>query len=1234
MPNTALNPYFVRPKLDVLAPTVARRRSLEALLALMTPPAYRANVAVIHESMFELLKPASANAALNRLLNEVNVAAKENGVPITAHITRDKQGGAKQRWVWFEGPIGAPPRPAASELDAIGEVRLVADQRGLPAGDLPVVVLLTFNEHETAAVLHQFHPQDAPLVETRSGITYNLLGVHGQMRIVHRVSRQGTSQAQLATEDAIKAWSPRAVVGVGIAFGVNPKQKLGDVLISRNVRDYELSRVGPGGETVPRGTTPDASHLLYQRLEHVDHVKRSGTAAEVRWPRLRFGTVLTGNKLVDDEGFRDRLVKLEPEAVGGDMEGLGLAAPCDRHGVDWIIVKAICDRADGNKNTATKDADQKFAAQNAAFVIHTALSLGPIYDPLTSPTPGGVAPTNQGSGDGFAAAPPPTARMNLRDLPTSAEVDIVDPQGRLASLDKEESADLLTVDREAGVDVMGHLHDWVSADAAAPVFVLLGEYGMGKTVTCQRLADQLERRRSEDASARVPLYFDLREVTNLDARVPTLNEILQDCMDRGWVQDGPGASFTVENVYEWIDHGAVVIFDGLDEVLVKLTAGNGQIFTRTLFNLLDNVRQRQRRTGAGRPPKVMVSCRTQYFRTLRDQRNHFTGQERGSRGPGAFQALLLLPFSEEQILCYLATALPGSDPTRLLETLRSVHNLEELAHRPYTLRLVAEFLPQIEQDRLDGMTVYGVTLYRRMAMRWLDRDYGKHHIQPEHKLSLAAHLAAHLWRTGRTALPASDLEDWFHEWIDTTPNLRRRYANMHPDHLEEDLRTATFLTRDDVGGESRFRFAHTSLQEFFLSEYLIAAIRDDAQDRWAMRRPSDETLDFLGQSLAEAADPALLGILGPWRRNPDPTANTLLLAYALIARKHGWLTPALQGIQLQGSVLNDWVIDGRSPLNTGTRDELDLSNADFTKADLRGAVLAGLTLTSATFDNSQLGRAEFHNCRARGSRWCEVESTATTWIDTDLTSADWHGIHGYRPRFLRCLDAPDQRLAPHTSGLVVAPESPGSDVGSPSDREGAELVWLTWETHRVNACAWSPDGTRLATASGDRTARVWDAATGQPTLTLTGHTDSVNACAWSPDGTRLATASGDRTARVWDTTTGQPTLTLTGHTDSVRASEWSPDGTRLATASDDRTIRLWDGEGGQPVRITGLVQPGPLGVGGFAVWEPAGSRVIQTAGEAWRCLAWQVHEPDGKPIYLPLDHFGVVPRLKAIDPRS
>ena len=70
--------------------------------------------------------------------------------------------------------------------------------------------------------------------------------------------------------------------------------------------------------------------------------------------------------------------------------------------------------------------------------------------------------------------------------------------------------------------------------------------------------------------------------------------------------------------------------------------------------------------------------------------------------------------------------------------------------------------------------------------------------------------------------------------------------------------------------------------------------------------------------------------------------------------------------------------------------------------------------------------------------------------------------------------------------------------------------------------AWSPDGTRLATASDDETVRLWDPTTGQTTATLTGHTDRVNAVAWSPDGTRLATASDDGTVRLWDPATGRP----------------------------------------------------------------------------------------------------------------
>jgi WD40 repeat protein len=146
---------------------------------------------------------------------------------------------------------------------------------------------------------------------------------------------------------------------------------------------------------------------------------------------------------------------------------------------------------------------------------------------------------------------------------------------------------------------------------------------------------------------------------------------------------------------------------------------------------------------------------------------------------------------------------------------------------------------------------------------------------------------------------------------------------------------------------------------------------------------------------------------------------------------------------------------------------------------------------------------------------------------------------------------------------------------------------LSKHTSSVRGAAFSPDGTRVVTASNDNTARIWDAKTGASLVTLVGHTDVVVSAAFSPDGTRILTASNDNTARVWDAKTGASLVTLVGHTDVVVSAAFSPDGTRVLTASMDHSARIWDAKTGAALAMLS----GHTDVMNSAVFSSDGSRV-------------------------------------------
>ncbi len=234
------------------------------------------------------------------------------------------------------------------------------------------VLLVTVTEVEAQAVLNLARElfSREPRPEHIGLNTYFDLGEIGEYRafmVCSEMGSGGSGGSTLTSYDGIMDITPSAVIMVGIAFGVNPKkQTLGDILVSKWVRAYELQRYGTTEEGKPtiilRGDRVSAPARMQQRFK----------AAALTWkgPRIIPGLILSGEKLIDNAGLRDQLLSLEPEAIGGEMEGAGLCAAANRRKADWIVVKAICDWADGKKHR-NKRRRQLLAAENAArFVLH------------------------------------------------------------------------------------------------------------------------------------------------------------------------------------------------------------------------------------------------------------------------------------------------------------------------------------------------------------------------------------------------------------------------------------------------------------------------------------------------------------------------------------------------------------------------------------------------------------------------------------------------------------------------------------------------------------------------------------------------------------------------------------------------------------------------------------------------------------------------------------------------
>ena len=164
------------------------------------------------------------------------------------------------------------------------------------------------------------------------------------------------------------------------------------------------------------------------------------------------------------------------------------------------------------------------------------------------------------------------------------------------------------------------------------------------------------------------------------------------------------------------------------------------------------------------------------------------------------------------------------------------------------------------------------------------------------------------------------------------------------------------------------------------------------------------------------------------------------------------------------------------------------------------------------------------------------------------------------------------RLQSHKAAVMSVSFSPqGKTIATASadktvklwNLNGREIQTLKGHHALVNSVVFSRDGQIIATASEDKTAKLWS-LNGKEIQKLIGHKAAVNSVNFSQDGQIIATASADNTAKLWNRN-GQEIKTFIGHKAAIKSVNFSPDGQTIATASADNTVKLWN-RNGQEIR--------------------------------------------------------------------
>jgi hypothetical protein len=351
--------------------------------------------------------------------------------------------------------------------------------------------------------------------------------------------------------------------------------------------------------------------------------------------------------------------------------------------------------------------------------------------------------------------------------------------------------------------LMKLVEEWLDEDDSAGL-IILGDYGTGKTSFIHRLAAKHAQEFLESTGeTRCPIVIDLRDYPNGVLSHLLLADVAQklNCGHLDWPL-----------LYRYLSEGRLLmLLDGFDEMGFQIDARLRRVHFASILRLLEIPRN-----------KVVITGRPSYFPSLSEYEEIITLLNLPSSALNKekfLRTVSIAPFADSQIEKYVdsfASTLASGRLEEIKNVIEHVYNLRDLAERPFLLDLIIKTIPNCEAALTE---ITPGVLYEMYTTRWLDREYAKGEfrwlIGKAEKKGFMTALAWTMLQKGTLSVHFSDLSEWVRKHFDLS-------SPETVDYLAHDIRTCSFLKRDDQGN---YAFIHRSFMEYFVAVKIVEEAR-------------------------------------------------------------------------------------------------------------------------------------------------------------------------------------------------------------------------------------------------------------------------------------------------------------------------------------------------------------------------------------------------------------------------